>query len=777
MSQPTKHLRILIHCGALLASMLAAGCMAEKDPILGGGAVALAPSVIAVTPINAAVGVSITAPGITATFNAPVAAFTGGASFALTCAAPCVNPSGTVALDPAGRIASFTLAPATSLASLTLYTATVTGVRNLATGLAMVSPYIWTFTTVAAPDTTRPMVTSTVPATSTPGPAGQPINTAIVAAFTESMAPATITAAGTFTVTCTAPCVSPAGTVSYVTSSRSAVFTPGAALAIATTYTAKITTAAMDLAGNALAGNQGALPAASDYVWSFTTGAFADTTRPNVTLTVPATSTPGPTTGVAVNTAIVATFSEDMSPATVIAAPVFTVTCTAPCVSPAGTVSYSVGSRTAVFTPNAVLAVASTYTARITAAAMDLAGNALAGNQAALPAASDYVWTFTTAAAVPAASVSVLSTSPAASASAVCPNATANATFSVPSGLRMDPGTISAATFKVTGPAPSLTPVIAASVTLDAATGRVATFRPQSALINGTTYTATITGGTAGVKDLAVPGNAMVSNFTWNFTAGAATAGCITPPALGSIAPFGTFGGTAGMTNTGTLTVINGDIGTIATGTSSITGFHDTPGDIYTQTPANIGTVNGKIYSCTNSTTGPTSAGPNAAACSIATQARLDAQSAYTALAGLPPGANPGGNLAGLTLAPGVYTAPAGSFLIQGGNVTLDAQGNANAVWVFQMATTLTVGGPGAAAPQSVILAGGAQAKNIFWQVGTAATINAGGGGTMVGTIIAQAGAAFSTAGNVAIVTLQGRALSLGASVTVVNTVINVPGP
>jgi hypothetical protein len=93
------------------------------------------------------------------------------------------------------------------------------------------------------------------------------------------------------------------------------------------------------------------------------------------------------------------------------------------------------------------------------------------------------------------------------------------------------------------------------------------------------------------------------------------------------------------------------------------------------------------------------------------------------------------------------------------------------------MASTLTVGGPGAAAPQSVILAGGAQAKNVFWQVGSAATINAGGGGTMVGTIISQAGATFSTLGNTAITTLNGRVLSLNASVTVVDTVINVPAP
>jgi hypothetical protein len=269
----------------------------------------------------------------------------------------------------------------------------------------------------------------------------------------------------------------------------------------------------------------------------------------------------------------------------------------------------------------------------------------------------------------------------------------------------------------------------------------------------------------------------LLHDFQWTFTAGAATGSCIAPIVLGSVSPSGTFGGSAGMTNSGTLTVVNGDIGTIATAPTSITGFHDTAGDIYTETPADVGPVNGTIFTCTHSTTGPTSAAPNAVNCSIATQSRLAAQAAYLQMAGLPPGANPGGNLATLTLPPGVYTAPAGSFLIQGGDLTLDAAGDANAVWVFQMATTLTVGGPGAAAPQSIILAGGAQAKNVFWQVGSAATINAGGGGTMVGTIITQAGATFSTAGNTAVVTLNGRALSLGASVTLVDTVINVPAP
>jgi hypothetical protein len=93
------------------------------------------------------------------------------------------------------------------------------------------------------------------------------------------------------------------------------------------------------------------------------------------------------------------------------------------------------------------------------------------------------------------------------------------------------------------------------------------------------------------------------------------------------------------------------------------------------------------------------------------------------------------------------------------------------------MATSLTVGIAGPTGARSVILINGAQAKNVFWQVGSAATINATGGGTMVGTIISYAGASFSTADNVVITTLEGRVMSMTASVTVVNTHINVPAP
>ena len=259
-------------------------------------------------------------------------------------------------------------------------------------------------------------------------------------------------------------------------------------------------------------------------------------------------------------------------------------------------------------------------------------------------------------------------------------------------------------------------------------------------------------------------------------------------PALGAAGAFGGFGGNAGMTNQGLNTVIVGaqgqpvSIGT--TGASTLmTGFHDnsipyTPlvtGCAYTETPLNQGAVNGTIMTAAPPPNITCPAEGTAATFASAQAAAGAALAAYNDLAGRVGATDPGANLAGLTLAPGIYKTAGGGFLITGSDLTLDAGGNANAVWVFQMANTLTVGAAGA--PRSVILAGGAQPKNVFWQVGSAATINAAGGGTMVGTIISSAATTFSTAGNVAITTLDGRALSLNASVTMVNTVINVPTP
>jgi hypothetical protein len=344
----------------------------------------------------------------------------------------------------------------------------------------------------------------------------------------------------------------------------------------------------------------------------------------------------------------------------------------------------------------------------------------------------------------------------------------------------MDPTTITNLTFLVGG-------VTAPVVSYDPLT-RIATLQPASDLAASTTYNATVSNQ---VMDLS--GNAMAASYLWSFTTGTALAPGAVP--LNSAAPFGNFSAaTAGMTNTGIHTVINGDIGTQATTTGNITGFHNEPAssytygviapphnvyDVYTETLLNNGQVNGNIYTCTVSTTGPTSGAINAAACAIANAAALDTLNAYNALspAQMPGGlAAPGGrNLGGQTLFPGIYISATG-FDITGGDLTLDGNGDANAVFVFQMpSSALTIGD--LAVPRNVLLQNGAQAKNIFWYVGSAATINPSGGGTVEGTIIAQAGISFSTAGTPPVTTLNGRAMVLTGSVTMVNTIINVPLP
>jgi hypothetical protein len=348
-------------------------------------------------------------------------------------------------------------------------------------------------------------------------------------------------------------------------------------------------------------------------------------------------------------------------------------------------------------------------------------------------------------------------------------NAAVNATFSEamnPTTL-LAPGTFTVAVSGVGGAA------VTGNVTYDP-TSDTATFTPLANLAPSTNYTATISNAATDVS-----GDPLIAGTTpnpWSFMTGTALGQL--PPDLGTAATFGSLGGNAGITNQGINTVINGDIGT--TGASTlVTGFNDAGvGCVYTETGSDIGMVNGNIDTAPPPPTGTCLEEGTAATFAIAQQAALDANAAYLSLtpASRPGGTDPGaGQLGGLTLPPGTYQAALGSFLITGSDLTLDAQGNANAVWVFQMASTLTVGGPGA--PRNVILINGALAQNVFWQVGSAATINPAGGGTMVGTIIASQGITFSTPGNATVTTLNGRALSLNASVTMVNTVINVPAP
>ncbi len=535
----------------------------------------------------------------------------------------------------------------------------------------------------------------------------------ISAVFNEPMDPSTINQT-TFIVRQGSTVIP--GTVTY--SGVTATFTPSTVLAPNTVYTATITNKVKDPAGNAMI---------ADYVWSFNTGAI-----PIVVSTDPANGA----ANVPINKVVTATFSTNMNPATINSTSF--ILRQGSTVVP-GTVTYS--GMTASFTPTVPLAPSTVYTGTITTAAKDLAGNSIATN---------YTWSFVTG-SIP----TVISTDPANGATGVAVNKVITATFSTV----MDPATINASTFLLKQGTTSIPGTVTYS-------GTTASFTPSSPLANNTVYTATIT---TGAKNTA--GNALAADYVWSFTT-VAVIPPPPPPPIGNASIFGVFGGSAGITNQGLNTVINnGSIGTIAASTL-ITGFHDgTTGDVYTETPLNKGLVTGRIH------TAPPPPG-SAASFQIATAGLLAANNLYNSISptSRPGGTDPGaGELGGLTLPPGVYKSASGTFNISTGNLTLDAMGNPNAEWIFQTAAGLTVGVAGPTGAKSVILINGAQAKNVYWYVGSAATINAAGGGVMTGNIISSAGITFSTAGNMVQTVLNGRAISLNASVTMVNTTINVP--
>jgi ice-binding like protein/Big-like domain-containing protein len=689
------------------------------------------PSVSLSVPLNGAVNVAFNT-GIAVTFTSNMDPATINANTFTLTGPGTTAVAGTVSYT--GVTAIFT--PAANLAANTTYTGTITsGAKDLA-GNALNPAFVWSFTTAptgTALNTTAPAVSLTDPLNSA---VNVVLNKKISATFTTPMNPSTINST-TFTLHVASGNVLVAGTVNFV--GQTATFTPAANLLVNTPYIATITSGAHDLSGNALAAN---------FSWVFTSGSTIDSTPPKVTATDPPTANQN----IPTNKILTAAFDESMDPATITTATFTLMQGTTPI---AGTVTY-VG-LTATFTPLANLAPGTSYVATITTGAADLAGNKLSAN---------YTWGFITGAGPAATPPTVTLTAPANLAVSVCPSALISATFSE----AMNPTTINASTFVLAAG----TTGVAGVVSYNPA-NMVATFTPSAALATSTSYTATVT---TGVHD--ATGNALAANKAWTFTTAAAACGGTQagPVSLGAASTFGSFGGSGGMANQGVLTVINGDIGTTAASTA-VTGFNDAgAGCVYTETPLNVGKVNGNIYTAAPPPTVTCPSEGTAATAAIAAQAALAAQTAYNNLlpAAIPGGTDPGsGQLGGLTLAPGTYKSTSGAFLITGSDLTLDGKGDAGAVFVFQMATSLTVGAAGA--PRNIVLINGAQAKNVFWQVGSSATINAAGGGNMIGTIIASAGVSFSTAGNAATVILNGRAMSLNASVTMVNTIINVPGP
>jgi hypothetical protein len=513
-------------------------------------------------------------------------------------------------------------------------------------------------------DTTAPTVTAVVPLNHAGSVA---TNSKIAVTFSKAMDHATITGTTFTVVNTTLGGTAVAGTVSHV--GQNATFAPtglGGNFAPSTIYTATITTGAKDTAGHALATN---------FVWSFTTGTTTDTNAPTVNLTIPADTA----TGVARNTKVAVTFSEAMDPLTITGTTFTMVNTTLGGTSVAGTVTY-VG-LVATFTPTSDLPASTLFTATITTGATDLAGVALAINK---------VWTFTTGTTTDTTAPTVASTDPVHGAIGVALSKSVKATFSE----AMDPLTITTITFTLKQ---GTTPVLG-TVTY---VGLVATFNPISALALDTIYTATIT---TGAKDLA--GNALASNKVWNFTTVVDLGEGPQPVDLGTAGNFVILA-KSGISTTGT-TAIGGDIGVSPIMAIGLTGFSqtmDSSGEFSTSVYV---TAPGKLYA-------PDYAVPTPAKMTAAVS---DMETAYTDAAGrtLPDHTGlGGGDISNLTLAPGLYKWGTGVSIDNRGVIL---EGGANDVWIFQIAGGLTV-----ANTAIVTLSGGAQAKNIFWQVAGQATL------------------------------------------------------
>ena len=414
--------------------------------------------------------------------------------------------------------------------------------------------------------------------------------------------------------------------------------------------------------------------------------------------------TPAVSVGVCPSTGVTATFSQAMNPST-INTTTFTLTTGTPPVAVAGVVTYA--GSTATFTPSGALALNSPYTATITTGAVDLSGVALASN---------FVWNFTTAtvACIPPV---VISVAPPNLAVGICPNSLLVATFS----QAMNPATINTTTFTVT--APGTPPVAVAGAVTYNVSNYAATFTPTNPLALNTHYTATIT---TGAQDLA--GDSLASDHVWTFTTSATACNAAVP--LGSSCSFGILGGST-VTSTPTAgTAVTGDIG-VWPGTA-ITGFP--PGTL----------------------TGTEHAGDP-----VAQTAQGDLTTAYNYAAGAPGGAILPADIGGETLAPGVYkTTSAQPSLGITGNLTLSGSG----VYIFQVVSTLTT----AAGNSQVILAGGAQSGNVFWQVGSSATL--GTNTIFQGIIMAQASITLTTGA-----TLDGSALARTGAVSMDENLVNVP--
>lgn len=565
-----------------------------------------------------------------------------------------------------------------------------------------------------------PTVTLTAPARAE---TGVPTNSSLIVNFSHVMDRSTITASSFRVIKNDGTILIP-GTLTFDTTGKIVTFKPTSlsGFETKTTYTATINTAVKDQAGTAME---------AEYNWNFITAATVDTTKP-IVIATSAYGTTGAISGaidLPVNRDSVAVFDKPMDPLTITAK---TFIVTGPGLTDVPGVVSLIGTI-ATFNPTNSLAAGTLYTSTITTGAKDIAGNALAA----------YVWTWTTASAgspvvLDTTPPTVKLTSPVDLALNVPINQTIKATFS--EDMKATTMITSNFTVKETSTAVN----VPGTVTYNAIS-KIATFLPNNILKNNTKYTATVTNGATDLAGnaLVVPAAGLPKN-PWTFTTIAAE---VLPPVVSKsqLASAATFGimATSAITNTGAGTMINGDVSM-------------NPGSSIDLLPVQ---VNGTIHL-------------NDA---VSVAARADLLSAYNYYTNLPPGVTitAGADLGALYPAsaggipPGTYTS--GSSMSVATPLVLNAGGNPNAVWVFQIGSSLTTNTP----LGNVTLLGGANPNNVFWVCTASATI--GVNTTFSGTIIAGVSATGQTGA-----TINGRILAgaVGPGTIALDTnTVNVPAP
>lgn len=447
---------------------------------------------------------------------------------------------------------------------------------------------------------------------------------------------------------------------------------------------------------------------------------------PKVSYTIPAANA----TGVATNSKVTATFSKDMAPATITATSFTLVNTTSGGAVITGAVVYDITTKTAIFIPTAALPASSVFTAKISTAVKDVAGDAMAAAK---------TWSFTTSAAADTTPPTVSSTVPADLATGVALNATVTAFFS----KAMDPLTINVTNITLMQ---GITPVPGAVtyVSANASFGTSAVFKPTSNLAASTAYTATVT---TGVKDLA--GNALAIAKTWSFTTGTTVAAGPAPVLLGTAANYAILAKTG--VSTIPTSVVTGNVGVSPVARTYLTGWSETYDVTDTYATSTQVVAPGKLYAA-DLVGGTTSADLGTAVLDMGTAYTDAAGRTATSAATTNVGA---GTLTSLTLTPGVYEW--GSAVSIPTDLTLN--GSSTDVWIFKVAGTL-----GMASAKNVILSGGALPQNIFWQVSGAVTI--GANSHFAGIILGQTSITFNNLSSI-----NGRLLAQTAVVLDATTV------